>query len=426
MDTVVTRPATVDRRRAVRAVGAASLGHLIEMIDFAIYGFFVAPIAAAFFPTGDPAVGFLATFAVFGVAFLARPLGGLVFGRLGDRIGRRAALAASILLMGAATIAIGLLPTYASIGIAAPALLVLLRLLQGLSFGGEFGNAAVLISEYAPPRRRGMWSSVLVVGAQIGTLVGAGVSIAFGAALSETAYAEWGWRAAFAMAGVLCLVALYVRLRTEESPVFEEARDAPPNTAARSRLRGMALIAGITALGTAHYMVITYFPTFLGTTTELSKQEARTVTFIVIAFLAAAIPVAAYAGDRFGRRAALVACAVGTIVLAVPGFLLAGSGGFDAAVAGGILIALPLSLFHASLGPIQAELFDTRSRATGAGVGYNVGLVVFVGAAPFAAAALVTATGAAVAPAFLVVGAAVIGLVTALRLPDTRDLDLRR
>ncbi|MEU6646730.1 MFS transporter [Saccharomonospora sp. NPDC046836] len=415
---------------ANRAVFGASFGHLIEMFDFGIYGFFVAPIAAAFFPEGSGAGGFLATLAVFGVAFLARPLGGLVFGRLGDTIGRRNALASSIILMGLSTIAIGLLPTYAQIGVLAPILLVVLRLFQGLSFGGEFGNAAILIAEHAPAERRGRWTSLITVFAQLGVLLGALVSVLVNAGLSEQAYNVWGWRLAFCLAGALCGIALYVRLRTEESPVYEQAQPKTPSARQpirdvfRSGWRPMLLIAGLTALGTAHYMVITYFPTYLKDTTELSSGQTQTITFLLLGFLILAIPLAAAYGDRFGRRSAFLLCAGGTLVLALPGFLVASSGGMPAALGGGLMIALPLAFFHGSLGPIQAELFRTEVRATGAGIGYNVGLVAFVGMAPFIGALLVEQTGITYSPAFLVMTTAVIGMAAALRMPDTRRLRL--
>ena len=276
------------------------MGNCVEWFDFAVYGFLATYIGANFFPSDNPTASLLATFAVFGAAFFVRPLGGLVFGPIGDRLGRQRVLALVIILMSAASFAIGLLPTYATIGIWAPILLVFLRLLQGFSVGGEYGGAGSFVAEYSPDERRGYMVSWLMFSTLIGFLMGSVVVTALSALISEDAMSSWGWRIPFLIAGPLGIVGLYIRLRLEETPEFRalettgEVAQAPLKEAFVENWRQILQVAGIAIIhNVGFYMVFTYMPTYFST--ELGFGQTASFVSIVLAGLTGAEE------DRAGR-----------------------------------------------------------------------------------------------------------------------------
>jgi MHS family proline/betaine transporter-like MFS transporter len=420
-------------RGARKAVLAGTIGNVVEWYDFAIYAYSVSVIAALFFPAGNETAALLSTLAIFGVTFLARPLGGVIFGHVGDRVGRRSALAASVLLMGGATVLIGLLPTYGQVGHLAPVLLLVCRLAQGFSLGGEFTGATSFITEYAPENRRGFWASLSPSASLLAYIGGALVVLAVASSLPESAYNSWGWRIPFWVAGPLAAAGLYLRLRIEETPAFralesDEGVDrAPIREAVSGYLRQIALLVGIATLNAvAFYIAAGYFVTYLTETVGLDRMTAflsNSAALMVYVLLA---PLFGFIGDRFGRRPMLFAGCVGMILLSVPGFLLAGSGGLLAATLGQAMIVLPLVIVASAVTVTMVELFPTRVRYSGASLGYNVAYTIFGGTAPFVGAFLVASTGSLIAPAVYLAAIAIVVLPVIFKLPETYRLPTNR
>ena len=312
-----------------RAVRGAAIGNTVEWFDFAIYGFLATYIADKFFPPGDETAALLNTFAIFAAAFFMRPLGGFFFGPLADRIGRQRVLAIVILLMSGSTFAIGLVPGYDTIGIAAPLLLLFLRCLQGFSAGGEYGSGACFLAEYAPDKHRGFVVSFLVWSVVIGFLLGSITVTALETMLSESAMDSYGWRIPFLIAGVLGLVGLYIRLRLKDTPEFEELRDSgevsssPLKEAVTTSWRPILQIAGLVVIhNVGFYIVFTFLPSYFTKTLEFTKTNAFfsiTVASLVALVL---IPPLGALSDRIGRKPLLIAGAVGFAVFTYPLFLL--------------------------------------------------------------------------------------------------------
>lgn len=423
-----TSTRTVQRR----VVAAACIGQFIEFYDFAIYGFSVVLIADFFFPSTDPAVGVLQAFAVYGVAFVVRPLGGLFFGALGDRIGRKSVLAISLLSIGGATTLIGLLPTYQNVGLWAPILLVLLRLIQGFSAGGEAVSAPSFVLEHAPANRRGSWISIAIAMSAIPSVVGALIIAGLTDVMSEAAFHSWGWRIAFLIAAPLSLIGLYIRSRTEESPAFKELqKSADPNSVSpmktafastKMRMLQVFLIMALSGLG--FYFLTGYFVTYLQTVANLNSVESLLSNSIALLSFAVMLAVGGRISDRFGRRPVMLIGATGMVVLSIPAFVLVSTGDFTLAVIGQLLLAAPLCLYGGGSYTYFVELFPTASRLTGAAISYNLSFGLFGGTAPFIGTALVNATGSPVSPSFYLLAIAAVAGVTAFLAPETRGRDL--
>jgi MHS family proline/betaine transporter-like MFS transporter len=421
-------PAGVSRRVAV----AAGIGHFLEWFDFAAYGFLAATIGRLFFPSGDPTVSLLASLAVFGVAFFFRPLGGLLIGAFGDRGGRRAALSLSIVVMGLCTIGIGVLPTYATIGVAAPVLLVILRCAQGFSAGGEYAGAAAFLVEYAPAHRRGLYSSVVSAGAAVGVMGGGLVTLLLTATLSDDQMTGWGWRIPFLVAGPLAVLGLYVRLQLEDTPVFRELQraheveHAPLRSAGRHSRSGILLVFVCTAVtGLGFYYLATYVVTFLTTEVELPKTMSLQLAILGLLLYSVMCPIAGLIGDRIGRRPTMLLGAAGLAVVAVPSFALLATGNWLLVIIGMALLAWFEALANVMLGVIMVELFPARLRVTGSSIGFNVAQALIGGPGPFIAASIAAAVALTVAPAFYLVAVAATAFLLLLRfLPETRGASL--
>jgi MFS transporter, MHS family, proline/betaine transporter len=416
-----------------RVVTGASIGNAVEWFDFAIYGFLATYIAANFFPSGNETTALLNTFAIFAAAFFMRPLGGFVFGPLGDRIGRQRVLALVILLMSGATLGIGLLPTYQAIGVAAPLSLLLLRCLQGFSAGGEYGGGAVYLAEYAPDSRRGLIVTFMAWSGVLGFLVGSATVTTLQTALPTAAMETYGWRLPFLVALPLGLVGLYIRLRLDDTPAFKRLSQAdnvaksPLREAVTTAWRPILQVIGLMIVfNVGYYVVFTYLPTYFIKSLHFSKANAfLSITIASLIALLLILPLAALS-DRIGRRPLLIAGAVGFVIFAYPLFLLLNSGSLAAAIAAHCGLAAIESVIVSASVSAGVELFPTRVRYSGFSIGYNISVAGFGGTTPYVVTWLTQRTGSVVAPAFYLIAAAVISLATILTMRETGPTSARR
>jgi MHS family proline/betaine transporter-like MFS transporter len=409
-----------------RAVRGAAIGNTVEWFDFAIYGFLATYIAEKFFPSGDETAALLNTFAIFAAAFFMRPLGGFFFGPLGDRIGRQKVLALVILLMSCSTFAIGLVPSYDTIGVFAPLLLLFLRCLQGFSAGGEYGSGACFLAEYASDKHRGFVVSFLVWSVVVGFLLGSLTVTGLETVLSEGAMDSYGWRIPFLIAGVLGAVGLYIRLRLGDTPEFEALRDegevasSPLKEAVTTSWRPILQIAGLVVIhNVGFYIVFTFLPSYFTKTLGFTKTDA--FVSITVASLVALIliPPLGALSDRIGRKPLLIAGSLAFAVFAYPLFLMLNTGSLAAAIAAHAGLAAIESVFVCASLAAGAELFATRVRSSGYSIGYNVSVALFGGTAPYVATWLVARTGNDLAPAYYVIVAALVTLITVLTMRET-------
>lgn len=409
-----------------RAVVGASIGNVVEWFDFAIYGFLATFVAANFFPAGNDTTALLNTFAIFAAAFVVRPLGGLVFGPLGDRIGRQRVLATVILLMSASTLAMGMLPGYSAIGVLAPVLLLALRCLQGFSAGGELGGGAVYLAEFASPHRRGLIVTFMSWSGVLGFLLGSITVTLLQTMLPKEAMESYGWRIPFLLAAPLGLVGLYIRLRLQDTPAFTTLKDSnrlaqsPLRDAVRTAWRPILQLIGLTVVfNVAYYVVFAYLPTYFVTALHFTRTDAFiSITVACLVALLVIPPLAAWS-DRIGRRPMFIAGSLGLAVLAYPLFLVLNSGSLTAAIgAHAVLAALESVVISVTL-VTGVEQFATQIRYSAMSIGYNLSVALFGGTAPYLMTWLIRQTGNTMAPAFAIMAGALVTLATALTLRES-------
>ncbi|MCK7627412.1 glycine betaine/L-proline transporter ProP [Streptomyces sp. RS10V-4] len=444
---------TVTDRPAVRrAVSAAALGNTMEWFDFGVYAYLAGTLGKVFFPASSSGAQVVSAFATFAAAFVVRPLGGMVFGPLGDRIGRQRVLAATMIMMAISTFAVGFLPTYHAVGFAAPILLLICRLVQGFSTGGEYAGATTYIAEYAPDKRRGFLGSWLDFGTFVGYSLGSGLVTALTGVLGEDGLVSWGWRLPFLVAGPLGLIGLYMRMRLEETPAFQreaeqahqEAEDSvaaggedPVETARQSghgRLKeiftrhwqavlicmGLVLLYNVT-----NYMVTSYLPTYM---TETLGQDPLTAQLLVLGTMIVVVLTITTVGrtsDRWGRRPVFMAGSIALIALAVPAFLLIRAGGILLPAFGCLILGLLLVCFAGTSASTLPALFPTRLRYGALSIAFNISVSLFGGTTPLFASGLVQLTGSRMVPAYYLMAAGVIGFVSTLFLHETAGKPLR-
>lgn len=407
----------------VRAVVATVLGNALEWFDFAAYAFLAALIGRHFFPPGNETVTLLSSFAVFGVGFVARPLGAIVFGRLGDRHGRKLALMIAMPLMGVGTLIVGLTPSYATIGIAAPILLVVGRVLQGFSAGGELGNAVAFLFEWAPPRRRALYSSLQQCSVVFGTLLGSGSAALLSNTLSPADLEAWGWRVPFLVGGlVIAPLGIFLRRKVEESPVYEGAAlqsDARP-AAASPWLLGAKTIGLTGAWVVSYYVFLIYLPSFLPKHAHVSAAHALWASTAGLAAMMVSIPAWGLLSDLIGRRPLMLIASVLCIVTPYPAFMLLLNSPslaqvFLVSIAAGVLVGM-----FAGVGPAaMSELFPTSQRTTGVSISFGLATAILGGFAPFLSTWLIGATGSPLSPTLYVIAAALVSTATAVKLRET-------
>ncbi|MFF4327651.1 MFS transporter [Streptomyces sp. NPDC001591] len=412
----------------LRLALASLVGTAIEFYDFFVYGTAAALVLGPlFFPSFSPLTGTLAAFGTFGVGFLARPLGSVVFGHIGDRYGRRPVLLASLLLTGLATVAVGCVPTYASIGVSAPALLLLLRFLQGLGLGGEWGGAVLLTAEHAPEGRRGLWSSFPQMGPAAGFLLANGLTLALSGLLSDAQFTAWGWRVPFWCAGLLALAGLWLRRSVEETPQFraltETGRraEAPLPEVLRGHWRLLLLTGGAMSVGYAVFYAVTTW-SLAYTTGRLGMDRTLMLAVAMAAVLLMGLVTAPLAalGDRWGRRPLCLAGSAACAVWMFPFVALLSSRDpllVTVACAGALLAMV---LMYAVAGAYLPELYAPRIRCTGAAVGYNLGGVVGGALTPVVATALAGGSGPPWGVAVYLTAVALLSLGCFALLPETR------
>jgi metabolite-proton symporter len=414
-----------------RIAFASFIGTAIEFYDFYIYGLAVAMvIGPVFFPGSDPAAQALNAFLTFGIAFLARPLGALLFGHFGDRIGRKTTLVASLLVMGVSTMLIGVLPGHDLIGWAAPALLCLLRFGQGIGLGGEWGGAALLAAEYAPAGKRGWFGMFPQLGPPVGFLFATGGFLLLSHFLDDAQFRAWGWRIPFLASAVLVIVGLYVRLKLTETPVFTKAMQSrqPVKLPLAELLARHAapLLLGALAMVVCYalFYISTVFALSYGVATlAIPRPQFLGMLCVAVLFMAAATPLSAWAGDRFGRRPVLLVAGSAAFL---SGFLLApmlGSGSMWQITA---FLSIELFLMGATFAPMGAllpELFPTAVRYTGAGAAYNLGGILGASLAPYLAQQLVLHGGLAWVGGYISAAAA-ISVLAVFLMRETRDKEL--
>jgi MFS transporter, MHS family, proline/betaine transporter len=413
-----------------RAVAASAVGNATEWFDYGIYAYGVSYVSQALFPGGTREATLFAL-ATFAISFLVRPLGGFFWGPLGDRLGRKSILAVTIVMMAAATFLIGLIPSYEDIGFWAPLLLILLRLVQGFSTGGEYGCAATFMAEYAPDNRRGFFGSFL----EFGTLAGfsGGALLGFSIYLGDDVMRAWGWRFPFLFAAPLGMIGLYLRAKIADTPIFSEVCALPHDKAPRvsraylftNYARPLLVMSGLViALNVVNYTLLSYMPTYLERRLNLSTQEALLVPIIGMLFMMMFLPLAGAASDRFGRKPLWVISLIGLFVLAIPLYHLM-SGSLTGAIVGFALLGL---LYVPQLATISATfpaMFPTHVRFAGFAIAYNVATSVFGGTAPALNSWLISQTGDATMPAYYMMASCVVGLVSVRFLIETAGHSLR-
>ncbi|GAA4857566.1 MFS transporter [Saccharopolyspora rosea] len=418
------RQSSPDRVQLRRAVVASTVGTTIEWYDFFLYGTVAALVfPKLFFPTGTPSAGVLESFGTLFVGFLARPLGAAVFGHYGDRIGRKATLVSTLLLMGIATVLIGVLPGYGVLGVAAPVLLTLLRVVQGIGVGGEWGGSVLMSMEWGSPRRRGLLTSMPQLGVPLGLLLST-AAVAACSAVTGDGFEAWGWRIPFLASAVLIGVGLWVRLSVAESPDFARVKEVRaverlPVLAAIRRHPLEILTSMLVRLSeqAPFYLFVTFVLTYGTKQLEMPRGELLTYTLIAAAIGLISVPFFGHLSDRVGRRLVYGAGVVCTGLYAFPYFGL-----LDTRVSGLVLLGIVLSLIVHDMqyGPqaaLIAESFGTNVRYSGAGLGYQLASVTAGGPAPLIAAAILQQTGSSTGISWYIVGCAVISLVALVAMP---------
>ncbi|MFD6024946.1 glycine betaine/L-proline transporter ProP [Streptomyces griseoluteus] len=421
-------PTVTDPALVKRAVKAAALGNAMEWFDFGVYSYIAVTLGKVFFPSGNPTAQLLSTFGAFAAAFLVRPLGGVIFGPLGDRVGRQKVLAVTMIMMAAGTFAIGLIPSYASIGVGAPLLLLAARLVQGFSTGGEYAGASTFIAEYAPDKKRGFLGSWLEFGTLAGYIGGAGLVTLMTALLSSDDLLSWGWRIPFLIAGPMGIIGLYLRMRLEETPAFaaevEKAETNRPKVPLREMLAGqwqsLLLCVGLVLVfNVTDYMLLSYMPSFLTSELKYDETHGLLVVLGVMALMMIVQPFAGALTDRVGRRPVIAAGCAGFLFLSIPALLLIRQGSLLAVALGMGALGLLLVCFTAAMPAALPALFPTRVRYGSLSIGFNVSVSLFGGTTPLVVTALIGATGNLMMPAYYMMAAAVIGGFAVWRMSES-------
>jgi MHS family proline/betaine transporter-like MFS transporter len=423
----------VSRETRRRVVTASFIGNFVEWFDYAVYGYLATIISSVFFPETDRQTALLATFGVFAISFFIRPLGGFIWGHIGDRLGRRKALSLSILIMSGATFCIALIPGYNTIGILAPILLLLVRIIQGFSAAGEYAGASAFLVEYAPANKRGLYAAVVPASTAAGLLLGSLIAALLSSVLTAEELHDWGWRLPFLLAAPMGLIGRYIRTKLEDTPAFRAlaAEDhtvkAPVFAMFKTYRRQLIIATGAVLLNAVgFYVILSYMPTYLAEELGFGTAESFLATTIALASYIGFIFLTGIASDKFGRKRMLITASVLFILLTVPAFMLLDTGNFLVIVLIQILLGGMLTLNDGTLPSFLAELFPTRVRYSGFAVSFNLSNALFGGTAPFMATLLIGLTHSKLAPGWYLVAASVVSLVAVLFAAETSRKPLRQ
>ncbi|RKS87524.1 MHS family proline/betaine transporter-like MFS transporter [Orbus hercynius] len=429
----------IDDSKLKKAITAAALGNAMEWFDFGVYGFLAYVLGHVFFPTASPSIQMIAALATFSIPFLVRPLGGVVFGLLGDKFGRQKVLSMTIIIMALSTFCIGLIPGYVTIGIWAPILLLLAKLVQGFSIGGEYSGAAVFIAEYSPDRKRGFMGSWLDFGSIAGFLLGAGLVVLLSSLLGDAMFYEWGWRIPFFLALPLGIIGLYLRNALEETPAFQqhmenEAKndaDKPdqPKLSVKELMAkyghsilictGLVVVTNVT-----YYMLLTYMPSYLSHNLNYSTDHGVLIIIAIMVGMLFVQPLIGLFSDKVGRRPFIIAGSVGLILLSYPAFIMINSDMVGFIFLGLLILAVLLNCFIGVMASILPAIFPTNVRYSALAISFNIAVLI-AGITPTVAAWLVEESGDLYMPAYYLMFIAVIGLITGLKMKETANKPLK-
>ncbi|MEZ2389404.1 MFS transporter [bacterium RCC_150] len=432
----------VNQSMLKRALGGMIVGNTMEWYDVGVFGYLITTMGPVFLPEADRSVQTLFLLGTFAATFIARPIGGVVFGWLGDKVGRQKVLAATLMLMAGSTFAVGLLPGYAQIGVWAAALLVILKVVQGFSTGGEYAGATTFVCEYAPDKRRGFFVSFLDMGSYIGFALGATLVSILQLTLGEGAMEQWGWRLPFLIAGPLGIIAVYFRNKIEESPQFKATLAAEAAAMANAVASDETVVKGPVAIlkaywrkivlamilaaaaNTVGYMLTSYMPTYLTDSKGYDPVHGTLLTIPVLVIMSLCIPLTGKLSDRIGRRPVLWIGAGSTILFAIPAFLLISIGDIWSTLAGLALVAFPVTFYVANLASALPAQFPTASRYSSMGIAYNFSVAIFGGTTPFIVQSLIQASGNDMAPAYYLIGTSIVGGIAVYFLRESAQRPL--
>ena len=403
-----------------KLIAAGLIGNVLEWYDFAIYGYFAAAIGRHFFPSEDPVAQLLSAFAVFALGYLVRPIGGALIGHIGDTYGRRTALTVSVVAMAVPTFLMGILPGYDRLGLAAPVILVILRMIQGLSVGGEYTSSMVFLVEHASEGRRGFMGAVTCCGTTIGILLGSGIGAATAALMTPETLEAWGWRIPFLLGIIVGIAGFVLRRHVTDNTPTKRGERSPFVETVREHWRLVVRLAGLSMFnGVVFYVMFVYAASWIQTADGIAPAHALAINTLSMSLLLPALLVSGWLSDRVGRKPVLLLAAILTVIAALPLFwvmyhptpalIFVGQTGF------GVLIGM----YSGAQATAMVELAPSRIRCTAVALGYNVCLGVFGGLSPLVATWLVERTADQLAPAYLIMAAAVVSFVAALGMPET-------
>ncbi|MEQ8698466.1 MAG: MFS transporter [Bauldia litoralis] len=425
MQTAATAAPAVGRPAAPksRVIFAGLIGNVMEWYDFAVYGYFASVIGQLFFPSADPAVSLIAAFGAFAAGFLVRPLGGIVFGRVADRVGRKRALTLSVIAMAVPTVLIGVLPTYETIGLAAPVAIVLLRIIQGLSVGGEYTCSLVFLAERAQTGRRAFYAIWGFWGAVAGILLGSGVGAVLTNVVDSQTVVDWAWRLPFLLGSLVAITGLLVRRAIQAEPPAGDAVQPVRDTFSVHRNSVIRVIFLNVANGVSFYAAFVYAVTYIKTIDNLPERIAFNLNTAAMAILLVVAPLAAMLADKIGRRPLIIAGAAVIAIGAIPLFMMIHNTDPAIIFLGELGFVIGVGLLNGGLAGANVELISPPVRCTGLAFAYNAAIGYFGGTTPLIAAWLIASTGNPIAPAYWIAGCGVVTLATALFfLRETRDL----
>ncbi|WP_165463048.1 glycine betaine/L-proline transporter ProP [Atlantibacter sp.] len=430
----------IDDSRLRKAITAASLGNAMEWFDFGVYGFVAYALGKVFFPDANPSIQMIAALATFSVPFLIRPLGGLFFGMLGDKYGRQKILSITIVIMSVSTFCIGLIPSYASIGIWAPILLLLCKMAQGFSVGGEYTGASIFVAEYSPDRKRGFMGSWLDFGSIAGFVLGAGLVVLLSAIVGEARFLEWGWRIPFFLALPLGIIGLYLRHALEETPAFQQhvdkleqgdrdgLRDGPKvsfKEIATKHWRSLLTCIGLViSTNVTYYMLLTYMPSYLSHNLHYSEDHGVLIIIAIMIGMLFVQPIMGLLSDRFGRRPFVIFGSIALLLFAIPAFMLINSNVIGLIFAGLLMLAVILNSFTGVMASTLPAMFPTHIRYSALASAFNISVLV-AGLTPTLAAWLVETSDNLLMPAYYLMVVAVIGLITGITMKETANRPLK-